>query len=279
MLNRFTKSLADIGPSKILELDTPNAMQSNLNSMNGRTALVTGSTRGLGKAIALELAKRGARVGMNYFGDQEVADSAFAELQGVGGKHCLVRADVTDESGVTELVEQVAAQLGPLDILVCNATCDQPQMPIEQYDWAFGQRMVDFFIKSPFLLTQACLPHLKRQGWGRIVHITSEVFEMAAPEFCPYVAAKGGQIGLAKSNAIELAPHGITVNMVAPGWVPVERHESASETDKQNYVANVPMGRFGKPSEVAAAVAFFASDEASFTTGVTINVNGGHTVA
>lgn len=246
--------------------------------LEGRVALVTGSTRGLGKRIALELARRGARVAMNYYGNQEVAEQAFAELQAVSGEHCLVRADVTEEAGVADLLGEIESKIGPVDILVPNATCDQPMVPIEQYDWAFAQRMVDFFIKSPFLLTKACVPHMKRQGWGRIVHITSEVFDGAWPNFCPYVAAKGGQIGLAKSNAAELAPHGITVNMVAPGWIPVERHEDAPQEAKDAYLALAPMGRFGKPEDVAAAVAYLASDDAKFVTGVSLSVNGGRTI-
>lgn len=246
--------------------------------LEGRTALVTGSTRGLGKCIALELARRGARVTMNYYGKQEVAEKAFAELQAIGGEHCLVRADVTEDAGVADLLGEIESKLGPVDILVPNATCDQPMLAIEEYDWAFAQRMVDFFIKSPFLLTKACVPHMKRQGWGRIVHITSEVFDGAWPNFCPYVAAKGGQIGLAKSNAAELAPHGITVNMVAPGWIPVERHDDAPQETKDAYLALAPMGRFGKPEDVAAAVAYLASDDAKFVTGVSLSVNGGRTI-
>lgn len=244
----------------------------------GRTALVTGSTRGLGKAIAMELARRGARVAMNYFGDQSVAEAAFAELQAIGGEHCLVRGDVTEEAGVASLIGQVTSEVGPVDILVPNATCDQPMMPIEEYDWAFAQRMVDFFIKSPFLLTQRVVPHMKDQGWGRIVHISSEVFDGAWPNFCPYVAAKGGQIGLAKSNAAELAPHGITVNLVAPGWIPTERHADASDADKQAYLALSPAGRFGEPVDIAAAVAYLASDDARFVTGASLSVNGGRTI-
>lgn len=215
---------------------------------------------------------------MNYFGNQQVADAAFAELQAVGGEHCLVRGDVTDEAVVAQLVADIAAQIGPVDILVPNATCDQPELPIEEYDWAFGQRMVNFFIKSPFLLTKACLPHMKAQQWGRIIHLTSEVFAEARANFCPYVAAKGGQIGLAKSNAAELAPHGITVNLVAPGWVPVERHSEATEEDKAGYLATNPTGRFGTPQEIANAVAYFASDEAAFVNGASLDVNGGRTI-
>lgn len=249
-----------------------------MSELLGRVALVTGSTRGLGKRIALELARRGARVAMNYYGNQEVAEKAFAELQAIGGDHCLVRADVTEEAGVAALLGEIESKIGPVDILVPNATCDQPMVPIEEYDWAFAQRMVDFFIKSPFLLTKACVPHMKRQGWGRIVHITSEVFDGAWPNFCPYVAAKGGQIGLAKSNAAELASHGITVNMVAPGWIPVERHDDAPQEAKDAYLSLAPMGRFGKPEDVAAAVAYLASDDAKFVTGVTLSVNGGRTI-
>jgi 3-oxoacyl-[acyl-carrier protein] reductase len=249
-----------------------------MTPLEGRTALVTGSTRGLGKRIALELARRGARVAMNYYGNQEIAEKAFAELQAIGGEHCLVRANVTEEAGVADLLGEIESKLGPVDILVPNATCDQPMLPIEEYDWAFAQRMVDFFIKSPFLLTKACVPHMKRQGWGRIVHITSEVFDGAWPNFCPYVAAKGGQIGLAKSNAAELASHGITVNMVAPGWIPVERHDDAPQEAKDAYLALAPMGRFGKPEDVAAAVAYLASDDAKFVTGVSLSVNGGRTI-
>jgi len=243
-----------------------------------RTALVTGSTRGLGKQIAISLAEAGHRVAMNFHGNEQVAERAFAELQAVGGEHCLVRGDVTDEDAVTKLVGEIANQIGPVDILVPNATCDQPMLKIEAYDWAFYQRMVDFFMKSPFLLTQACLPHMSEQQWGRIVHITSEVFAGAFPEFCPYVSAKGGQIGLAKSNATELAPHGITVNMVAPGWIPVERHQEAADEDKAAYLAAAPMGRFGNPADVAAAVVYFVSDAANFVTGTTLNVNGGRTI-
>ena len=247
-------------------------------TINNRTALITGSTRGLGKEMALWLAKSGARVAMNYYGDQQLAEKSFADLEAVGGKHCLVRADVTDESSVNDLIAEVESKLGGVDILIPNATCEQPLKKIEDYDWAFYQRMVDFFQKSPFLLTQACLPHMRKQKWGRIVHIISEVFSGSWPEFCPYISAKGGQIGLARSNAAELIADGITVNMVAPGWIPTERHDDATEQEKADYLATAPTGRFGVPADVAAAVLYFASEEAGFATGTTIDVNGGRTI-
>ena len=246
--------------------------------VNNRVALITGSTRGLGKEMALVLAKSGARVAMNYYGNQQLAEQSFADLEACGGEHCLVRADVTSEQGVAELVSEVADKLGPVDILVPNATCEQPLMPIEEYDWDFFQRMVDFFQKSPFLLTKACLPHMREQKWGRIVHLTSEVFRGSWPNFCPYASAKGGQTGLAMSNAREFAPYGVTVNIIAPGWIPVERHADATEQELADYLATAPMGQFGKPADVANALLYLVSDEAGFVTGTTLDVNGGRTI-
>ncbi len=247
--------------------------------LDNHTALVTGSTRGLGKQIALTLAKAGARVAMNYYGDKQSAEQAFTELEALGGSHCLVRADVTNEAGICKLLDEVKSKIGEVDILVLNATCEQPMMKIEDYEWEFYQRMVDFFLKSPFLLTKACIPYMRKQRWGRIVHITSEVVVGAWPEFCPYISAKSGQVGLARCNATELASDGITVNMVAPGWIPVERHQQASEEELATYLAEVPMGHFGKPEDIAEAVLYFSSEAARFVTGTSISVNGGRTVS
>jgi 3-oxoacyl-[acyl-carrier protein] reductase len=173
---------------------------------------------------------------------------------------------------------QVADLLGPIDILVINATCRQPELPFEDYDWEFFQSMLDYFVKSPVLLMKACLPHMKRQNWGRIIHITSEVVALASAPFSAYVAAKAGQTGLALSTARELAGSGITVNMVAPGWIPVERHFDSSPAALRDYAAKVPAGRMGTPQDVAPAVVYLASEEASFLTGQTLSVNGGNSV-
>lgn len=243
-----------------------------------RVALVTGSTRGLGKEIALELARRGARVAMNYANSRTVAERAFADLVAISPNCYLVQGDVTDEKDVTRICREVGEKLGPIDILVPNATCDQPHKPIEEYDWAFFQSMLDFFVKSPVLLAKACVPHMKQQRWGRIIQITSEVFALGVPNFTAYVAAKGGQTGLARSLARELAPWGVTVNMVAPGWIPVERHADDPQEEKDAYLAGIPAARWGTPTDVAAAVAYFASDEAAFVTGQTVSVNGGNSV-
>ena len=246
--------------------------------LDGRVALVTGSTRGLGRQIAIDLARAGAKVAMNYANDRAVAEAAFDALRSESADSCLVAGDVTNPAGVAKIYREVRAAIGPIDILVLNATCPQPQRPLEEYDWDFFELMHDFFVKSPVLLTKACLAHMKEQRWGRIIHVTSEVFHLGTPNFSAYVAAKGGQTGFARSTARELAPWGVTVNMIAPGWIPVERHEHEPQEAKDAYLAQVPAGRWGVPADVSAAAVFFASHEAAFITGQTVSVGGGHTV-
>ena len=247
-------------------------------SLQNRVAFVTGSTTGLGKALALALGKAGAKVAMNYHNSRPRAEAAFALLQEAGVVSQLVRGDVTNEAEIGRMMAEVAAGLGPVDILVLNATCAQPQKPIEEYDWAFCQSMLDFFVKSPFLMTHACLPHMKAQRWGRIINIGSEVVARAVAPFTAYVAAKGGQNGFNRSLATEVAPWGITVNMISPGWIPVERHEQDPAELKENYRKLIPLGRWGVPEDVAGAVVFLASQAASFITGQNLHINGGTTV-
>jgi 3-oxoacyl-[acyl-carrier protein] reductase len=246
-------------------------------SLQGHVALVTGNSTGLGKAIGLELGKAGAKVPINYANNEARATKAFEEYKAAGIATALIQADVTTEAGIDKLFRETESQLGKVDIIVPNATCEQPLKPIEEYDWAFYQRMIDFFIKSPFLLTKRGLPHMKQQKWGRIINITSEVFQRSVAPFTAYVSAKGGQIGFSRSLSRELAPFGITVNMVAPGWIPVERHENDPQAEKDAYHALIPAGRWGVPQDVAEAVLYLASAEASFVTGQTLCINGGMT--
>lgn len=245
--------------------------------LNEHVAIITGSSTGLGKAMAHTLGKQGAKICVNYFNNQARADKTLAELKADGIECILVRCDVTTHEGIEQLFKETEAKLGKPDILVVNATCEQPLKPIEEYDWEFYQRMVDFFIKSPFLLTKRGLAHMKRQKWGRIINIASEVYHRSVENFSAYVAAKGGQIGWSRSMARELAPWGITVNVVAPGWIPVERHEKDPQSAKDAYKSLIPAKRWGVPEDVADAVLYLASEEASFITGQTICVNGGMT--
>ena len=247
-------------------------------SLKGRTALVTGSSTGLGKRMAIALGQAGARVAMNYLNNEDRAAQAFSEFEATGAEGVMIRANVTDEADVNRLVAEVGEKLGPVDIVVLNATPDQPQKSIEEYDWDFYQSMLDFFIKSPYLVTRAVLPHMKKQRWGRIINIGSEVFHLGITPFTAYVSAKGGQNGFNRSLAHELAPWNITVNMLSPGWIPVERHENDPQELKDGYFATIPMQRWGVPEDLAGTIVYLASEASSFVTGQNIHVNGGLTV-
>jgi 3-oxoacyl-[acyl-carrier protein] reductase len=246
-------------------------------SLTGRVALVTGNSTGLGKAIGLALGQAGAKVPVNYCNNQQRAEETLGQYCEAGIDTALMQADVTTAEGVDQLFQQMQQQWGHPDIIVCNATCEQPQKKIEDYDWDFYQRMLDFFIKSPFLLAQHGVAKMKTQRWGRFINIVSEVYHRSVSPFSAYVAAKGGQIGWTRSMAREWAGDGITVNMVAPGWIPVERHLNDPQEDKDAYLGMIPANRWGVPQDVADAVLYLASDEASFVSGQTLCVNGGLT--
>lgn len=246
-------------------------------SLQGKVALVTGNSTGLGKSIGLALGKAGAKVPVNFFNNEERGQRALDEYQSAGIESMLVKSDVTCADQVDEMFKQIESELGHVDIIVANATCEQPLLPIEDYDWEFYQRMLDFFIKSPFLLAKRGLPHMKSQKWGRFINITSEVYQRSVAPFSAYVAAKGGQVGWSRSMSQELAPYGVTVNMIAPGWIPVERHESDPQEMKDEYFALIPAKRWGEPMDIGHAALYLASEESSFVTGQTLCVNGGMT--
>jgi NAD(P)-dependent dehydrogenase (short-subunit alcohol dehydrogenase family) len=247
--------------------------------LKNRTALVTGASRGLGAAIALKLGELGANVAVNYFGSPEKAQRVVREIEASGAKAIAVRGDVRDEADVERMAREVEEKLGPIDVLVLNATGPQPFVKLEDLTWRACLDQLEFFVKSPVLLAKAIVPGMKKRKSGRIIHIGSEVVERGVAEFSSYVAAKGAQLGLMRSWAMELAPWNITVNLVAPGWIPTERHESDPEETKRAYAAAVPMKRMGVPRDIAEAVAYLASDAANFITGQKISVNGGNTLA
>lgn len=240
-----------------------------------RVALVTGSSRGLGRSIALRLARDGFAVAVNgRRGDGQVREVADA-IRDLGGLADDFVADVTDERQVTELVAAIADRLGPVEVLVVNATGAQPEADLTDVAWEDHLAQLDFFVKSPVLLARAVVPGMQARRFGRIVHIDSEVAHRPPPGRSAYVTAKSAQIGLTRSWARELAPSGITVNTVAPGFIPVERHADVPGDVRDAYLASVPAGRMGTPEDIAHAVSFLASDQAGFITGQRIVVDGG----
>lgn len=242
-------------------------------------ALVTGGARGLGAAIVRRLAADGWRVAVNDHGSgAERARLLADEVRAAGGIAADFAADATDEAAVAGMVRRISERWGPVDVLVVNATGPQPAVPVEELSWQVMLDQLLFFVKSPTLLVGAVLPGMRARGRGRIIQIGSDMVERALPRMSAYVAAKSAQQGLTRSWARELGPSGITVNLVAPGWVPVERHAEVSADERRAYVADVPVGRFGVPDDVAAAVSFLASDDAGFVNGERITVNGGHTI-
>jgi 3-oxoacyl-[acyl-carrier protein] reductase len=240
-----------------------------------RVALVTGSSRGLGRAIALRLARDGHAVAVNGLHDDGQGLAVVNEIRAQEGVAEFYAADVTDEKEAADLMSRVLDGLGEITVLVVNATGPQPEAPLQEVTWADHLEQLEFFVKSPVLLGRLLLPAMRAQGFGRIIQIDSEVADRPPPGRSAYATAKAAQIGLAHSWARELAQDGITVNAVAPGFVPVERHADVADEVRAGYLATVPAGRMGTPEDVAYAVSFFASEEAGFITGQRVVVDGG----
>jgi 3-oxoacyl-[acyl-carrier protein] reductase len=247
-------------------------------SLAGHVAFVSGASRGLGASIASKLASAGAQVVINYFASPEKAQKLVASIKESGGQAIALAGDARSEKDIQHMVSETEKAFGPIDILVPNGTGPQPFIKIEDLTWQACLDQLEFFVKSPLLLLQATLPAMKRKRWGRVINIGSEVFEKGVPEFSQYVAAKGAQLGLTRSWAMELAKFNITVNLVAPGWIPTERHANDPQELKDQYAQAVPMGHMGVPDDVGEAVAFLASDAARFITGQKLSVNGGNTL-
>jgi 3-oxoacyl-[acyl-carrier protein] reductase len=228
--------------------------------------------------MAVALAEAGHRVAVNYFANADRAEAVCAGLRARGFVAQAFQADVRDEAEVARLVGEVEATLGPVEIVVLNATGHQPLLSIEEQTWQSYLDQLEFFVKSPLLMVQAVLPGMRERGFGRVIQIGSEVVELGNAKFANYVAAKAAQLGQTRSWARELGAAGVTVNLVAPGWIPTERAFEASEEDKRAYAQGVALGRMGVPEEVGRVVAFLASDDASFVTGQKIAVNGGNTL-
>ncbi|HEX4092302.1 MAG TPA: SDR family NAD(P)-dependent oxidoreductase [Trebonia sp.] len=248
-----------------------------MNRATGRVALVTGGSRGLGRAIAGRLARDGFAVAVNGIDFGETRRAA-AEIDADGGAAEAFIADVTDQGQVEGLVAAVGDRLGPVGVLVLNATGPQPTAPLAEVTWPDHLAMLDFFVKSPILLGRAVLPAMVAARYGRIIHVDSEVADLPPPGSSHYSAAKSAQKGLARAWARELADLGVTVNSVAPGFIPVERHADLPPGVFEDYRVTVPAGHLGTPDDIAHAVSFFASEGAGFITGQRIVVDGGRSL-
>ena len=243
-------------------------------SLKGRVAVVTGGSRGIGRAIALRLAESGADVALIYAGNQAAADETAQQVRELGVRAMAVQCDVSDAQQAAAAIKQVRAELGPIDILVNNAGITRDGISLRMKPDDF-RRVIDVNLTGAFLMAQAAMSDFVRRRSGRIINISSASGLMGNAGQANYSAAKAGMIGLTKTLARELAGHGVTVNAVAPGFVRTEMTAAMNEAALSEGLKSVPMGRMAEPEEIAEAVAFLASDRAAYITGTVLSVNGG----
>ena len=242
--------------------------------LDGKTALVTGASRGIGRAIALRLAAEGARVAINYAGNVKAAEEVKAAIEAAGGTAILCRADVADSAAVEAMIADVAKEFGAIDILVNNAGITRDTLLMRMKDEDFA-KVLDTNLKGVFYCTKAVAKLMMKKRAGRIVNMASVVGLVGNAGQTNYAAAKAGVIGFSKSAAKELASRGITVNAVAPGFIGTDMTADLPESVKEKALSDIPLGRAGQPEDVANAVLFLASDQASYITGQVVNVDGG----
>ena len=243
-------------------------------TMEGKVAVVTGASRGIGKAIAVKLASKGATVVINYNGSRERAEEVKNEVESAGGKAVIIQCNVADFDACKEFIETVIKEQGRIDILVNNAgiTKDGLLMKMSEEDF---DKVLDTNLKGTFHTIRAALRQMIRQRSGRIINMASVVGVSGNAGQANYAASKAGVIGLTKTAAREVASRGITVNAVAPGFIETEMTDVLSEDVKENLLGSIPLKRMGQTKDIAETVAFLASDKAAYITGQTISVDGG----
>jgi 3-oxoacyl-[acyl-carrier protein] reductase len=242
--------------------------------LNNKSVLITGASRGIGRAIALYFAKNGAKVAVNYSGSEAKAKEVVEEIKANGGTAFSIKADISSSEDVTNMVKTVIDEFGSLDVLVNNAgiTRDNLLMRMKEEDW---DAVINTNLKGVFLTTKAVTRQMMKQRNGRIINIASIVGVSGNAGQANYVAAKAGVIGLTKTTAKELSSRGITVNAIAPGFIETDMTGKLEEGIKEDMLRNIPLARFGQPDDIAAAAAFLASDSSSYITGQTLHINGG----
>jgi len=246
--------------------------------LSGKVALVTGGSRGIGRAIALKLASEGAHVAVNFNQNQLAAEEVVAAAKVAGVDAIMVQGDIGTREGAEAAVKATGERWNRLDILVNNAgiTRDQLIMRLSDEDW---DAVLDTNLKGAYLCSKLASRHMLRARWGRIINISSVVGQMGNAGQANYAAAKAGLLGLTKSLSREYASKNITANAVAPGWIETDIVAGLSEEARQYVLGQIPLGRYGEPEDVAGAVAFLVSDAAAYITGQTLNVDGGMVMA
>lgn len=239
-----------------------------------RIALVTGGSRGLGRAMSIRLAESGHRVVVNYASNAEAAEKAVAEIEERGGEAIPVQADVSSAEQVDALFDEVAARLGAVAVLVNNAGITRDDLLLRMSAAEFDE-VIDTNLRSTFLCTKKALRAMVRARWGRVISVASVAGIVGNPGQANYAASKAGMIGFSKSVAKEVGSRGITVNVVAPGFVSTDLTADLTEDAREKMRERIALGRFGTPEEIAEIVAFLASDEAAYITGQVIAVDGG----
>lgn len=242
--------------------------------LGGKIALVTGASRGIGRAVAIELAKEGAAVAINYAGNKAAAEEVQSIITEMGGKAMIIQADVSDEKAATDMVEEVIKQFGGIDILVNNAgiTRDGLFIRMKEEDW---NAVINTNLTGIFNCTKVAAKYMMKKRAGKIINMSSVSGIMGNVGQTNYAAAKAGVIGFTKSLAREMAGRGITVNAVAPGFIATDMTAAMTEKAQEHVLASIPLGKMGEPKNIADAVVFLASDKASYITGQVIHVDGG----
>lgn len=242
--------------------------------LQDQAALVTGASRGIGRAIALELAAQGAKVAVNYAGSEDKAEAVVQEIRDLGGVAIKIQANVASEEDVKRMVKTVVDEFGRLDILVNNAGITKDNLLMRMKEEEFDS-VIDTNLKGVFLCTKGVTRQMMKQKYGRIINVASIVGVSGNPGQANYVAAKAGVIGLTKSNAKELASRNIQVNAVAPGYIATDMTDSLTDEQREQMLAMIPLNRLGEGQDVARVVRFLASGDAAYMTGQTLHVDGG----